>query len=100
MNTWKKLAVYACGILLVCAIFSTVIMAGGPPLKDNTCGTCHKDYNTIMPKVHPDVGKGAPCLTCHVPDPAKNEPTKFSTNTHKVHQGEKTKLECSACHAL
>ena len=62
--------------------------------------SCHKDYNTIMPKKHPDVGKGEACLTCHAPDPAKNEPTKFSTEVHKVHQNGKTKQECSACHAL
>lgn len=100
MKIWKKLAVCACGILLTYALFNTVLVAGGPPLKENACGSCHKDYSTIMPKTHPDVGKGASCLTCHAPDPAKNEPTKFSTNTHKIHQDEKTKLECSACHAL
>lgn len=100
MNIWKKLIISSCGILLTFAMFSTAVMAGGPPLKDNACGACHKDYNTIMPKKHPDVGKGAPCLTCHAPDPAKNEPSKFSTEVHKVHQGEKTKLECAACHAL
>jgi hypothetical protein len=53
-----------------------------------------------MPGKHPDVGKAAACLTCHAPDPAKNEATSFSTNIHSVHQGGKTKLECSSCHAL
>ena len=100
MQIWKKLRIYACGVMLMCAIFSTAVTAGGPSLKDNACGACHKDYNTLTPKNHPDVGKGAACLSCHAPDPAKNEPTKFSTKVHKVHQGEKTKLECSACHAF
>ena len=100
MKIWKKLGIYACGIILTCAVLSMTVMAGGPPLKDNACGSCHKDYNTIMPKKHPDVGKGEACLTCHAPDPAKNEPTKFSTEVHKVHQNGKTKQECSACHAL
>ncbi len=100
MKTWKKLTVCVCAVLLSCALFSTAVMAGGPPLKDNTCAACHKDYNTIMPKVHPDVGKGAPCLSCHAPDPAKQEATKFSTEVHKVHKDGKAKLECSACHAL
>jgi hypothetical protein len=100
MQIWKKLTIYACGIMLTCTLFTTMVSAGGPPLKDNACSACHKDYNTITPKKHPDAGKGAPCLTCHAPDPAKTEPTKFSTEVHKVHQGGKTKLECSACHAL
>jgi len=87
-------------MFILCAALSTTVWAGGPPLKDNACGACHKDYNTIMPKKHPDVGKGEACLICHAPDPAKNEPTKFSTEVHKVHQNGKTKQECSACHAL
>ncbi|MCE5211577.1 MAG: cytochrome c3 family protein [Deltaproteobacteria bacterium] len=102
MNIWKKLTIYACGILLTCAVFSMAVMAGGSPLKDNACGACHQDYSKIMPQKHPDVGpaKGTACLTCHTTDPAKNEPTKFSTDVHKVHQGGKTKLECSVCHIL
>jgi hypothetical protein len=100
MQILKKPAIYACAILLWCAVWSTAVRAGGPPLKDNACGACHKDYNTIMPKKHPDVGKASACLTCHAPDPAKNEPTKFSADVHKAHQGGKTKLECAACHAL
>jgi len=74
--------------------------AGGPPLKENACGACHKDYGKIMPAKHPDVGKAAPCLTCHTSDPAKTEPTKFSETVHKTHQGGKIKLDCGVCHAL
>ena len=100
MNIRRKLTIATFGILLTFAIFSSTVMAGGPPLKDKACDACHKDYSTIMPKKHPDVGKAAPCLTCHAPDPTKNEPSKLSTEVHKVHQGEKAKLECGACHAL
>lgn len=100
MQTWKKLTIYACGFMLMCVMFSTIATAGGPPLKDNACSACHKDYSAILPKGHPDVDKGAACLTCHAPDPAKTEATKFSTGVHNVHQGGKTKLECAACHAL
>ncbi|MGV8058479.1 MAG: hypothetical protein AB2L12_10710 [Smithellaceae bacterium] len=102
MHIRKKITIFACacGIMLTCATFSTKVIAGGPPLKDNACGACHKDYTTIMPKTHPDVGKGAACLSCHAPDSTKNEATNFSTEIHKKHQGEKTKLECSACHAF
>lgn len=100
MQMWKKLTIYACGIMLMCTVFISIVAAGGPPLKAKTCDACHKDYNTIIPKKHPDAGKGAPCLSCHTSDPAKAEPTKFSTQIHKNHQGEKTKLECAACHAL
>lgn len=100
MKIRKKIAVYACGILLTGAIFSMAVTAGGPPLKDNACGVCHKDFNTIMPKAHPDVGKGLSCTSCHAPDPANKEATKFSTEVHKVHKGGKTTLECTSCHAL
>lgn len=100
MQILKKLGIYTCAMLFLCAFWSTAVMAGGPPLKDNACGSCHKDYNTIMPKKHPDVGKGEACLTCHAPDPAQNEPTKFSADVHKAHQGGKIKLECAICHAL
>ncbi|HLZ18242.1 MAG TPA: cytochrome c3 family protein [Smithellaceae bacterium] len=100
MISRKKPGIYWCAIMLLCAVFVSTATAGGPPLKDNACGACHKDYNTIMPKKHPDMGKGAPCLTCHSPDAARSEATKFSTEVHKVHQTGKIKQECSACHAL
>lgn len=100
MQNVRKRIIMICGVMSMCVIFAVVAWAGGPPLKDNACGACHKDYATLMPPKHPDVGKGAACLSCHAPDPAKNEPTKFSANVHSVHQGGKTKLECQACHAL
>lgn len=100
MQGWKKLVIYACGILLMCTVFSTMVTAGGPPLKDKVCSSCHKDLGAIIPKKHPDVDKAAPCLSCHKTDAAKTEATKFSTEIHKIHQGGKTKLECASCHAL
>ncbi|HLZ20047.1 MAG TPA: hypothetical protein VKO67_10550, partial [Smithellaceae bacterium] len=90
MQTWKKITTYACGILLLCAMFSTMVSAGGPPLKDKVCSSCHKDLGAIMPKKHPDVDKAAPCLSCHKSAEGKTEATKFSTQIHKLHQGEKT----------
>ncbi|MCE5213057.1 MAG: cytochrome c3 family protein [Deltaproteobacteria bacterium] len=99
MQIWKKIGIYTCGMILTGTVFITSVTAGGPPLKDNACGACHRDYGAIMPQKHPDMGKGTPCLTCHTTD-AKTEATKFSTEVHKTHQGGKTKLECSACHAL
>lgn len=100
MNTRIKMTLHVCGIVLMCAVFGIAALAGGLPLKDNVCGACHTDFSTIMPKNHPEVGKGAACLTCHVPDPGKNDATKFSTEVHKVHKGGKAKLECSSCHAF
>jgi hypothetical protein len=96
----EKISIYFCSLMIMCAIFSMTVIAGGLSLKDNACGACHKDYSTIMPKAHPDVGKGAACTSCHAPDPASTEATKFSTEVHKVHKGGKTTLECSSCHAL
>lgn len=88
-------------MMLLLGVFClSMAMAGGPPLKENACGVCHQDYAKIMPAKHPDVGKAAPCLTCHKSDPAKTEPTKYSETVHKTHQGGKAKLDCSACHAL
>ena len=102
MKTWKKLTIYTCVIVLAGAMFCMAVMAGGPPLKDNACGVCHKDFKTILPKTHPDIGGGAAmaCTSCHAPDPANKEATKFSTAVHKVHKGGKTTLECTSCHAL
>jgi hypothetical protein len=102
MRTWKKWVVAVCGILILAVIFAMTVNAGGPPLKEKTCGVCHKDYKAIIPKTHPDVGSGASksCLDCHAPDPAKAAATKFSTEVHKVHKGGKTTLECASCHAL
>lgn len=100
MKIWKELTIYALAILLASALLIVSVTAGGPPLKENTCGACHKDYNTIMPKSHPDIGKGEACMSCHAPDPSNKEATKFSTEVHKVHKNGKAKLECSACHAL
>ena len=100
MKTWKKLGIYVCAMMLTGAACAPAALAGGPPLRENVCNACHQDNNSIMPKKHPDVGMGAACMSCHTPNPAKNEPTKYSTNVHKAHQGQKTKIECSACHAL
>jgi hypothetical protein len=94
----EKLIICVFVILLAGAIFSTVRAGGGQPLKDNACVACHADYGAIMPKTHPDVGKGEACLSCHASDASSKEATKFSTFIHKVHKGEKTTLECSACH--
>ncbi len=94
----EKITIYALVILLTSAVFIMTVTAGGQPLKDNACGACHEDYSTIMPKTHPDVGKGKACISCHVSDPANKEATKFSTLVHKVHKGDKITLECSACH--
>jgi len=98
MKIWKKLTIYVCGVLLTGAVFSMTVTAGGPPLKENACGSCHKDYGAIMPKAHPNIGKGEACTSCHASDPASKEKTKFSTEIHKAHQGGKATLECSACH--
>lgn len=95
--TWKKFAAFACASIFISAVFTINIVAGGPPLKENVCSSCHADVAKIFPKTHPDMGKGEPCLSCHAPDPSNKEATKFSTSMHTIH---KQKQECSACHAL
>ncbi|HPC86791.1 MAG TPA: hypothetical protein P5238_11020 [Smithellaceae bacterium] len=96
----KCLWVGGCTAVLLMVFCLTLAFAGGPPLKENACGVCHKDYEKILPAKHPDVGKASGCLTCHKPDPLKEEPSKFSASIHQAHQGGKIKLDCSACHAL
>ena len=103
MKTWKKIGFAVVSVLVLSAVFTMTVGAGGPPLKENPCAACHKDNQAIMPKTHPDVGSAAAnaCLSCHAPDPARAEANKFSTAVHKAHkEGGKTKLECGACHAL
>lgn len=100
MKIWKNMVFCALGILLMGTLFSMAVMAGGAPLKDNACATCHDDLGTIVPKVHPSVGNFESCMSCHTSDPANKEATNFSTEVHKVHKNGKAKLECSACHAL
>ncbi len=100
MKTWKKAVLCVCAVVFAVATVTVIVNAGGPPLKEKTCSACHQDYAKILPKPHPDVDKSAPCLSCHAQKPGSDEPTKFSTGVHKAHQGEKTKLECNACHAL
>lgn len=94
-------SVFMIAVLLILAVaVSMSIAAGGPPLKENSCGVCHKDFKEILPKDHPNTGAIVQlCLTCHT-DPARTGPTKFSDKIHAVHRDGKAKLECSACHAL
>lgn len=99
MKRWKELGIFAL-VIIVSVTLIVSVTAGGPPLKANACGTCHKDYGAIFPKSHPDMGKGEACMSCHAPDPSSKEPTKFSTYVHKAHKEGKAKLECSACHAI
>ncbi len=99
MKMWKELSIIAL-VILLSAVFIVNVPAAGPPLKENACGACHKDYSPLMPKSHPDMGKGEPCLSCHAPDPSRKEASKFSEEVHKIHKNGKAKLECSACHAL
>lgn len=99
----KAFAIAVCALLVLGIVTAMTVNAGGPPLKEQPCGICHKDYKAIFPKNHPDVGAASsqPCLGCHAPDPSRAEATKFSTMIHKSHkEGGKTTLECGACHAL
>ncbi|MDA8124655.1 MAG: hypothetical protein M0009_05665 [Deltaproteobacteria bacterium] len=66
-----------CLILILAGASSLVTAADGPPLKENGCAACHKEA--------PKEPEGA---------------DKRSDKIHKIHQGEKVKLECTACHAL
>lgn len=95
----KRLVVCMSVLFLIVSLYAVTVTAGGPPLKENTCASCHKDFAAIFPKGHPDMGKGQPCMSCHTPDPAAG-PTKFSEYVHKVHKEGKAKLECAACHKL
>lgn len=95
--------IYLLIVVLAVTIPAYLLQAGGPPLKEKPCAVCHKDYLKILPKSHPAVGEAAknPCLSCHQPDKARNEATKFSAFIHNAHkEGGKVTLTCDACHAL
>ena len=102
MNILKKASLPVCLALFLGVLFTMTVAAGGPPLQENPCAMCHKDFKVILPKAHIDLGSGAgqPCLNCHTPDPARTEANKFSTEIHRIHKGAKTTLDCSSCHAL
>jgi nitrate/TMAO reductase-like tetraheme cytochrome c subunit len=83
----------------------TVVLSGGEissaeqKLKENVCASCHQDFKSILPNMHPAIGDGdtITCLDCHVPA-GSAEPTVFSKYIHKVHNSKKIKLECHSCH--
>ncbi|HNV57201.1 MAG TPA: cytochrome c3 family protein [Smithellaceae bacterium] len=100
MNFRKTWIPVVCATVLSGAVFASVVTAAGPPLKAKTCAACHNDYAKILPKEHIPVDKTAGCMSCHASKPGSDEPTRFSTNAHKIHQGEKTSVECGACHDL
>jgi hypothetical protein len=100
MRIWQKKRIYACGMMLICLLMNSFVLAGEPPLKEDACAACHKDYSKIMPRKHPEVGDIKACLSCHTPDPADHEPTNFSAEIHKIHKNGKNKLKCAACHSF
>lgn len=95
-----KYFIYACVVILICFLTGTIVLAAEPPLKEDACAACHKDYSKIMPRKHPEVGDIKACLSCHKPDPADHEPTNFSAEIHKIHKNGKNKLKCTACHSF
>ncbi len=95
-----KYFIYACVVILICFLTGTIVLAAEPPLKEDACAACHKDYSKIMPKKHPEVGDIKACLSCHTPDPADHEPTNFSVEIHKIQKNGKNKLKCAACHSF
>jgi hypothetical protein len=100
MRVLQKKFMYTCVTILTGLLMCSVVPAAEPPLKENACGACHKDYSKIMPKKHPKVGDVKACLSCHTPDPADHEPTNFSAEIHKVHKAGKNELKCAACHSF
>lgn len=100
MRVRQNKFIFICVIMLICLFLCTVVLAAEPPLKENACGSCHKDYSKIMPKKHPEVGDVKACLSCHTPDSADHEPTNFSVEIHKIHKAGKNELKCAACHSF
>lgn len=70
--------------------------------KQASCVKCHADFASVLPKKHPPV-KGndlGSCIPCHKPDfSGKAQKNAFSTRMHLAHLGQKTKLDCTACHS-
>jgi hypothetical protein len=99
MPIWKKITLSFCGIALVCAACGPLSAAEAPKFKDSICAGCHNDAGVILPKApHPASGKDVACAACHAANPAKKGENKFVVEIHKLHQGEKTNVDCFACH--
>jgi hypothetical protein len=88
MRTWQKMVAGVSDVMILAVAFSLAAFAGGPPLQEKSGGSWPKDDKIIMPKNHPDVS-GAMA-------------NKFSTASHKAHQGGgKTTgrwWKCTDCH--
>jgi len=64
------------------------------------CSKCHPEMAKTLPKGHVEVPKGGleQCVVCHKNSGAA-EKNAFGTRVHLAHEGDKQKLECSACHS-
>jgi hypothetical protein len=65
------------------------------------CNTCHKDFQSILPREHPPINNGASvsCLSCHLPKlDGKAESNKFSALLHRNHMKINTRQRCIVCH--
>lgn len=71
------------------------------PAKQASCKSCHADFASVLPKTHPEV-KGttlSACTSCHKPDfSGKAKKNPYATRMHMAHIGEKSNLDCTACH--
>lgn len=96
----QKNGMCVCAVILMFVLMSVPVLAAEPPLKEDACAACHKDYGKIMPQKHPETGSVKACLSCHTPDPSDHEPTNFSAEIHKIHKAGKKELKCAACHSF
>jgi predicted CXXCH cytochrome family protein len=71
------------------------------PRPPDACESCHADFSSALPKVHPAVkenGLGA-CLQCHsIGQAGEAKKNGFSTRIHLTHGGSKLHMDCKACH--
>lgn len=94
---WGIVALVVCGSLV--SGWTAEVVKTKPDQKD--CNTCHKDYQSILPRKHPPMDNvaPAPCRSCHLPKvDGKAEPNKFSALLHRSHMMTNAQQDCIACH--
>lgn len=86
-------------LIITLVLCLCVSVAAQPKPAVGGCSGCHADLSKVLSKGHVEVPKGGleQCMVCHTSTGAA-EKNAFSTRLHLAHEGDKQKLECTACH--
>ncbi len=87
--------------MLMMALWAPAALGEKAPA--GSCGGCHAEWASVLPKGHPVV-KGTTlgaCTSCHVPDfGAGTANGGYTARLHRAHVDGKAALGCAACHTI